>query len=295
MVRVFQHSLVLIFVTVILCWVHTSVGAQIEDRHASSPQSSPANDYVGKYDFGWMFGGGSITLSADGTFQNDSGSCTFTTRESGTYVVSNSRIRFKVLKYTGTHNDDIEVDLWSDTARREFFQYGKEDPDPPLKTEFTMYPVKWGERLYLIYDNDLADFTNAINLNVEPRDPGPLQNFYGLFFLREGDEQKQVNGKPSLPSKYQDLLLTDPITATIVEIQAKPTGKEKEQLAIIDKGRLAGVKVGMKFITPGQDPAFWSKDGVVLSVEDTSAKIEIYNGVAGETLTTRLVRKQSPQ
>jgi hypothetical protein len=36
--------------------------------------------FAGTYHAGFQFGGSSITLGSDGTFRNDSGSCTFTTR-----------------------------------------------------------------------------------------------------------------------------------------------------------------------------------------------------------------------
>jgi hypothetical protein len=239
-----------------------------------------------------MFGGGSVTLGSDGTFHNDSGSCTFTTQESGTYVLSQGTLSFKISKYTGTHNGaDQEVDLSSAKSRREFFQYTEDEKDEPLKTEFTLFPIKWGERTYLIYENDLGDFTNAINLGLEPRDSGPQLSYYGMFFLRKGDEEKPANGKPSLPPKWQALLLSQPIIATIVRVEAKEDAKEKVQVATIDKGSADGVKVGMKFIAKDQDPAFWSDDGIVLSVEATSAKVQVYDRLVGEVLTTKYVRK----
>jgi hypothetical protein len=243
-----------------------------------------------------MFGGGSVTLGSDGTFHNDSGSCTFTTKESGTYVLSQGTLRFTISKYTGSHNGaDHEVDLSNAKLRREFFQYPEDGKDEPLKTEFTLFPIKWGERIYLIYENDVADFTNAINLGLEPREPGPQLNYYGMFFLRKGDEEKPTNGKPSLPPKWQALLLSQPIIATIVRVEAKEGAKEKVQVATIDKGSAAGVKVGMKFIATDQEPAFWSDDGVVLSVEATSAKIQTYDRLVGESLTTKYVRKDRGQ
>jgi len=52
--------------------------------------------FAGTYHAGFQFGGSSITLGSDGTFRNDSGSCTFTTQESGKYVFSNGVLRFTI-------------------------------------------------------------------------------------------------------------------------------------------------------------------------------------------------------
>jgi len=247
--------------------------------------------FAGTYHAGFQFGGSSITLGSDGTFRNDSGSCTFTTQESGKYVFSNGVLRFTINKYTGKQNfDGKEVDLLDVKSRRKFFQYPADvKDDVPLKTEFVLYPIKWGERTYLIYEDDLANFTNAINLSLEPREPGLQLNYYGLFFLREGDEEKTAKGKPSLPSKWKDLLLGEPITATIVSVEAGEVGKE--QVATIDRGRADGVKIGMKFIASEQDPEFWSNNGIVLSVEAQSARVQVYHRLVGEILTTKFVRK----
>lgn len=260
----------------------------------SSQSVNSSNNISSKYKTGFMFGGGSITLNPDGSFEHDSGSCTTTTREVGTYSVAEGTIQFKILKYTGKNNDDEkEVDLFDAKSRREFFHYSEDEKDDSPKTEFPLNLVKWGDRTYLISETDLASFTAAINLGVEPGKEELSLTYYGDFFLREGDEEKNAAGKPSLPSKYQYLLLNEPINAMIVSIQA--VDNEKESVATIDKGRLNGVKVGMSFISKDQDPDFCCKSAVVLSVQDTSAKIEAYYWLVGQAVTTKLVRKTGDQ
>jgi len=258
---------------------------------------SDASRYAGTYTFSFMFGGESITLNADGTFVRGEGGCTASTEQSGTYQLAGGQLRFTVLKYIGKNNgdDSKEFDLFDPQARRQFNHSSEEEDkpaekdDPPPKREFSLYPIEWGERFYLIDEHRLEEFAHAINLGWEPRDSSPQLTFYGIFLLREGDEEKQPSGKPSLPEKYQSLILTAPITATIVSIQ--PGAKEDDnQIATIDKGRLAGVRVGLRFIKAGQERET-VREGVVISVEDTSAKVEMRDRLVGETLTTRFERK----
>ena len=85
--------------------------------------------------------------------------------------------------------------------------------------------VRWGERNYLLADEDLKPFVNAVNSGREP------QKFCiprcGSFLLREGDDQKPVSGLPDLPAEYRRLLLDHPIVGRVVsvlesEIEAEP-------------------------------------------------------------------------
>lgn len=255
----------------------------------SQSAKNESQQFVGDYSYSFSFGGSSIKLREDGTFQLDSGSCTFTTQERGTYVFADGNLRFTILKYTGKQNGDgQEIDLFDNKSRAKFYGYAEEEgKDTPQKTEFVLYPVTWGERRYLIYESDLDDFTDAINFGLEPRDFSPQNTYYGSFLLRDGDEEKKTKGVPTLPSKYVDRLLSKPITATIVSVETVG----KEQVATIDQGRLAGVKVGMRFIPKEQQPEPWSKDGIVLSVDDTSARVRSSGRLIGEVLTTKPERK----
>jgi len=270
--------------SVLACVTLLLLGAQTP----SQSTSSDTNHLIGRYEYSFMFGGASITLKADGSFENDSGSCTITTRKTGTYSISGETIRFKILKQLAKPNGDENwVDVSDAKSRREFFHYSDDEPDDLPASELVLRIVKWGERTYLISEDGLASFVHSINLGLEPRNGDPRFVYDGSFFLREGDEEKSATGKPLLPAKYLDLLLNEPITATIVSIEAK----ENEKIATIDKGRLAGVKVGMDFIPGDQDPDFCCKYGTVISVEDTSARIDAYDGLVGEVLTTKLRRK----
>lgn len=254
----------------------------------SQSAKNESQQFVGDYSYWFSFGGSSIKLQEDGTFQQDSGSCTFTTQERGTYIFADGKLHFTILKYTGRQNGDSkDVDLFDNKLRAKFYGYEEDGKDTPLKTEFVLYPVTWGERVYLIYESDLDDFTDAINLGLEPREFSPQDTYYGSFLLRDGDEQKKTRGVPGLPSKYTDRLLSKPITATIVSVETVG----KDQVATIDQGRLAGVKVGMRFVEKHQRPEPWSKEGIVLSVDDTSARVRASGRLVGDVLTTKAERK----
>lgn len=256
---------------------------------AQAQQGLNAGGLAGTYVTGHRFGGRSITLKEDGTYSEGSGSCTSTTEESGKYRFSDGVLRFTILKYTGKQNDDDaeEVDLFDPQARKEFFGYGDEEKVEPLTTEYSLLPVKWGERIYLIYEHDLQDFSNAINLGLEPRPSLSSEPYYGSFFLREGDEQKGVSGKPSLPAEWQSFLLGEPVRGEIVAIEEQ--GEDK--IGIINRGRQDGLKVGMKLISKDEEPTPWSKEGIVLAVEETTAKVQIFDLKVGDTVSTRYVPK----
>jgi hypothetical protein len=251
-------------------------------------QSQSNNQFVGTYSYSFSFGGSSITLNPDHTFQQHDGSCTFTTQQNGTYTFADGKLQFTISKYTGKQNSDgKEVDLFDPKLRREFYGYSGDTNDEPLKKQFVLYPISWGQRMYLIDEAELGRFADAVNLGLEPREFSPQDRYFGTFLLREGDEGKKTNGVPSLPSQYRDRLVSEPITVTIVSVEEA----DKEQIATIDKGRLAGVRTGLRFIAKDQEPEPWSNDGVVLSVEDTSAKVRVSNRVVGEVLTTKFERK----
>ena len=56
-----------------------------------------------------------------------------------------------------------------------------------------LHIVRWGSRVYLINEERLADFEDAIQRGFEPR-----TTRHGLFYLREGDQTKPVSGAPYL-------------------------------------------------------------------------------------------------
>lgn len=76
----------------------------------------------------------------------------------------------------------------------------------------TLIPVPWGQRLYLIPDNDLLGFCNQINRGIEPITHGTK----GSYFLREGDWDRDVAGKPELPEEWKQYVLDVVPPGTII-------------------------------------------------------------------------------
>ena len=66
-----------------------------------------------------------------------------------------------------------------------------------------MYPMRWGERHYLIPETEFASFCNSYNSQGEPR-----QGMHGQYAIRRGDENKSVEGRPPLPWKWQCICST---------------------------------------------------------------------------------------
>ena len=78
-----------------------------------------------------------------------------------------------------------------------------------------VYPVRWGERRYLVAEDRGIDFVNAIHHGFEPRDDS-----WGLFLLARGDEKKPVNGLPDLPASLLAWVRKQPLVLTVTHVDA---------------------------------------------------------------------------
>lgn len=256
----------------------------------SAQQVFNANELIGTYITGddYDFVRNAIELKADGTYLEAHHSCTYSTQQFGKFDISNGIVHFTILKYTGRKfsNRKKEINLLNAKAAKKFYGYDDEEVEP-LETEFSLVPVKWGERVYLIFEPDLKNFANAVNLGVEPRPEMHSEIWFGSFYRREGDEQKSVSGKPSLPAEWQPFLLDKPITAKI--ISAEKQGEDN--LGIIDKGSHNGLRVGMVLTDGDEEPSVFSREGIIISVDEKSAKILIFDLKVGDIISTRYVAK----
>ena len=130
----------------------------------------------------------------------------------------------------------------------------------------------------------MDNFTNAVNLGLEPRRTLIAEPYYGQFFLRKGDETKIVSGNPSLPKQWSSLLLEKPVAATVVHVESQGS----EIIVTIDKGSEAGLKAGMRLIEVHAAEPSLSFDPVIISVEKGSAKLKAHRAwEVGDKLTTR--------
>jgi hypothetical protein len=101
-------------------------------------------------------------------------------------------------------------------------------------------PVRWGERQYLIPEEDALDFCNAVNRKTEPRD-----DIHGMFYLRDNDWEKKVTGFPQLPSQWISYLLKEPVSGEVVQIL-------QGGRALISLGSKDGIREGMELIAHGE-------------------------------------------
>lgn len=105
----------------------------------------------------------------------------------------------------------------------------------PRGISSVMTPITWGQRLYLIPQDDYLGFSNEINRGVEPISHGSM----GHYFLREGDWDRPADGKPNLPEEWQTRLLDEPLTGVVA-------GKDPSRRWIINLGHQHGVYNGLE-------------------------------------------------
>lgn len=248
-------------------------------------QEFTPNGLAATYGVGHRFGGSSLTLEADGRYSIESGDCTMEYFDSGTYTHSAGVLHFTILKQTAKgRGGEREINLLDPNGRKEVFGNSESGEIPRA---FKLLPVKWSERVYLIYESDLNNFANAINLGLEPRSELSSEPYYGSFYLRRGDEQKKVSGSPSLPEKWQSFLLSKAIVTTVVSLD----GDGREKIATVNKGSRDGLKVGMRLLAQDEEPSPWS-GAEIISVEEKSAKVRIGADLkVGDKLGTKYERR----
>ena len=139
--------------------------------------------------------------------------------------------------------------------------------------------IRWGERLYLIPTDKVIQFCYAVNSGDEPRTG--RRNF-SRFFLREGDWDKKVEGKPEIPVEFAAYLLDEPIEAAIVSVgniqQKDSIGNTAD--VVINKGKRDGLQLGMRMhvVKPG---VFGRMD--LTSVGETHSEGELYYSPDGQS------------
>lgn len=127
--------------------------------------------------------------------------------------------------------------------------------------------VRWSERTYLIEQERLLAFVNAVNEGSEPQGTD-----WGAFLLEEGDAAKPAEGLPALPSPWNDYLLAEPLEGRVVEQIVE--GEELD--VVIDLGSDHGLRVGMQLhvrdAQPTASPEQRDRPVWVETVEPTRAR-----------------------
>jgi hypothetical protein len=126
-----------------------------------------------------------------------------------------------------------------------------------IEEKSQLVPIRWGERRYLVPDDQLGDFAFDVAYGREPR-CGPQ----GRFFLRKGGEAIVVSGPPELPAAWQGLLHADPIDLRVTDFdvetiyQSGVNGRSRRMnhRVRLDGGTDRGVMVGMRLMPARGEP-----------------------------------------
>ena len=269
-----------------------SASAQSNNSVTVTPNQK---DFVGSYIYSSGFVGASYKITDDGKFEYSTFSdcCDPVWREIGNYALKDNQLHFKVSKKILNNYDLLDPKQMTEAYRKLYDYKGADFQIKDIETEYDMQIVRWGERIYLLEPERLHLFTAAVNFGIEPRPRIINDNFLTTrFYLRGGDENKTVSGKPSLPEPLLPFLQDSPLKATITKIESQ----EKEKIYTINTGSKSGIKVGMSFVgenvEPDYDNLLW-----VISVEENSAKVKslpifrAFNYELKNVLTTKTIKK----
>jgi hypothetical protein len=133
-----------------------------------------------------------------------------------------------------------------------------------------MHRIHWGEREYLVPEERMLAFANAINAGREPRS----HVIGAVFYLRSGDETKGAGGLPSLPGRWQEFLLPKPVAGTISQVIQKETDTQRP-IVIINGGSKAGLREGMTLVAVNPRRPHFRADMTILAVQPESAKAKV--------------------
>lgn len=232
-------------------------GCEQANRSAKSPPPEKINwpevapsALHAKYLHSLGYGGARLDLNSNGSFTFSSGCCMTEHEGSGRFEIESGVV---VLK-SNAKGPTEETKLHYPKAKNIEWN--------PRR----LVPIAWDQRLYLIDEDRVIEFCNQINFGDEPRtDRGAYP-----FLLRDGDERKPVDGKPSLPEKYAQYLIEVPFTATVV--------KQDEYVLKLDKGYDDGLRVGLKMLAELKGEYSYTSVMEVVSVDPQSCVVEVRGG-----------------
>ena len=249
--------------------------------------------YAGNYVTGHEWGGGSIKLDNNGNFSEGAGSDDGTAiSTSGTYRFEKGLLIFSITKKTISRGGGKVYNLLNPTDLKEW-SYGN---DTEIDKEFKLLPIEWSGRIYLIYEKDVKNFVNAINLGIEPRpwlsSDSVVSPWFGSFYLRSGDQRKKVVGRPDLPKEWIAFELSHPVIAKVVKVISRKQEKYGlESIAVINKGTNDGLKIGMLLVAKNEVPSSGDTTEII-SVQKTTATVgtTVYPALkVGDTLSSHYV------
>ncbi|HRI04432.1 MAG TPA: hypothetical protein PLL77_11880 [Pyrinomonadaceae bacterium] len=258
-------------------WLSVFIFLTAIEVQTTFTQTDVFKKFAGEYITGHEFGGSTITLGSDGLFSDAGGSHDGTrVVTKGNYTLVNGKLMFRVTSSTLKLRDEQVIDLLDPVAVKK--RYGPNET--PTRTELLRNPIEWSGRIYLIPDDEMNRFVDAVNLGIEPRpalhsDRYTGSPWFGSFYMRKGDEKIKVAGPAPLPKPWNDLLLSKPVNAKVIKIfSMEKKGYSTLFTVAINKGSHHGLKAGMKLILDGEEPDPWSGPEVV-SVEVNTAQVKV--------------------
>lgn len=208
---------------------------------------------------GHRFFGSSLTLAKDETFKVEWGGCTDEGIYNGTYNFDG-----KILTLTWDSSTEKVTDHNGNPREKES---SEKSNDEKIKTEH-LIPIRWDTRVYLIPEDQIIEFCNAVNAGVEPNLSCFSDAYMGSFYLRDSDIEKNPDGLPELPEEFQAYILAKPLRGKIISIK----NTKDETIVTINIGSKKGLKLGMRIMLGEEEPSVWS--GKVNEVKGNVAKVK---------------------
>jgi hypothetical protein len=120
-------------------------------------------------------------------------------------------------------------------------------PEKPNKREgfegmnIRYVPVQWGQRHYLVDENEMPGFCAAAG----QKDIPGFNGIHGSDYVkRDGEELPPVEGRPAIPERFREFYEKGPIKADVVRIEGK---------VVLNKGLTDRIKPGMLLAAEGHE------------------------------------------
>lgn len=245
----------------------TMVSSSISVGQLSEAPKDSSTTIDGKYIYSTGFVGATYKLSKGKLeFNTFSDCCDPVWRESGTYVLIEDKLHFKIDAKTLNGRNMLDA-AEATKALQEIYNDKQEVRPKEIITEYEMQVVRWGKRIYLVRPWELPYFAVAVNFKIEPRHSVISRSRLShRFFLRLQDENEAVDGLPNLPEPLRSYLALKLVKAKVTKIDLR----DEERLYTIDKGKSDGLAVGMPLVSEDSNPGL---DDIlsVISVDENSA------------------------
>ena len=172
------------------------------------------------------------------------------------------------------HTNRIEGRFHLDGTLLKFFADGKEDQGAPKSLLSPLRIVPWGERIYLVLEDELGTFVAAVNDDWflrwgirRPHGPTPP------FGYEPADDKGRVFGIPELPAEWRQQIRQTAIVGAIEKIETETTVR-------LSVGGRQGVTPGLHFDLLGGDGGTSARLEVVTVAEESSQAILSDKGIA---------------